>query len=259
MTSLIGQRILFEDYLRDMPLLHSWDGGITWNAGGFGRDDLEKLYHFLQGRLPAAPIILETGAGNSTIMMLFLSPAKLITIAPDAKLFERIRHFCQNNGISHGALEEHVDGSQWVLPRLAEDNRFADPILDFALIDGSHGWPTCFVDLEYTNSLLKQGGYLWIDDIQLHAVKEMARFLAEQPNFTLVLDMRKSLVFRKLSAERHLGDWVGQPYIVRRSTDYSQFPNPFALHEFRGPRLSWIAYRARRLPQTIRKRLRMMR
>lgn len=87
--------MLFEEYLRDMPLLHSWDGGVTWSTGGFGRHDLEKLYHFLQGRLPDRPVLLETGAGNSTIMMLFLSPAKLISIAPDAQLFERIRRFCQ--------------------------------------------------------------------------------------------------------------------------------------------------------------------
>jgi predicted O-methyltransferase YrrM len=251
--------MLFEEYLRVMPMLHSWDGGITWNTGGFGRDDLEKLYHFLQGRLPDHPIILETGAGNSTIMMLFLSPAKLMSIAPDAQLFERIRHFCQKNGISHSALEEHVDGSQWILPRLAADNRFSDPILDFALIDGCHGWPTSFIDLEYTNSLLKQGGYLWIDDTELHAVKEMARFLVEQPSFTLVLDMRKSLVFQKLSAERHLGEWVEQPYIVRRSSDYARFPNPFALRDLRAPRLSWIAHRVTRLPQTIRNRLSMIR
>jgi predicted O-methyltransferase YrrM len=223
--------MLFEEYLRNIPLMHSWDGGITWNTGGFGPKQLETLYNFLCDRLPNHPVILETGAGNSTITMLFLQPVRLISIAPDAQLFGRIRGFCQEKGISDTAMEAHIDGSQWVLPRLAADNRASHPILDFALIDGCHGWPTAFVDLEYTNSMLRQGGYLMIDDVQLHAEKEIARLLSEHPAFSLVLDLGKSLVFRKLTAERHLGEWVDQPYIVRRTREYARLPNPFALRD----------------------------
>jgi predicted O-methyltransferase YrrM len=165
---------------------------------------------------------LETGAGNSTITLLFLQPARLISIEPDSQLFERIRGFCQKKEISDTAIETHIDGSQWVLPRLAMDNRACDPILDFALIDGCRGWPTSFVDLEYINSMLRQGGYLMIDDVQLHAEKEMARLLSEHPAFSLVLDLGKSLVFLKLTAERYLGDWDNQPYIVRRTNEYAR-------------------------------------
>ncbi|MBV8226036.1 MAG: class I SAM-dependent methyltransferase [Verrucomicrobia bacterium] len=240
--------MLFEEYLHDIPLLHSWDDGATWNAGGFDRPVLEKLFHFLRHGLPNNPVLLETGAGNSTIAMLFLQPARLISIAPDAQLFERIRRFCKKNGISDTAIEAHIDGSQWVLPRLAEDNRASDPILDFALIDGCHGWPTSFVDLEYTNSMLRQGGYLMIDDVHLHAEKEIARLLSEQAGFVLVLDLGKSLVFRKLTADRHLGEWVDQPYIVRRSREYAGLPNPFTLHDPLD--LSTMAHWMRRLIHT---------
>jgi len=81
------------------------------------------------------------------------------------------------------------------LPRLAADNRASDPILDFVLIDGCHCWPTSFVDLEYTNNMLRQGGYLMIDDLNLYAEKELARLLSEHPAFSLALDLEKSLVF----------------------------------------------------------------
>ena len=90
------------------------------------------------------------------------------------------------------------------MPRLAAEIRSSDPILDFALIDGCHGWPTSFVDLEYANSMLRQGGHLLIDDMQLHGQKEMARLLLEHPAFSLALDLGKSLIFRKQTAERHL-------------------------------------------------------
>jgi hypothetical protein len=247
-----GEPVLFEQFLRDIPQLHSWDGGVTWNTGGFDRSSLSNLHDFLRARLPPHPVLLETGAGNSTITMLFLQPARLLSICTDAPVFERIRDFCQKNAIPDDALEVHVDGSQWVLPRLAEANRTSDPILDFALIDGCHGWPTAFVDLEYTNSMLRKGGYLMIDDVQLHAEKEIARLLSEHPAFSIVLDLGKSLVFCKMTADRSLGDWGHQPYIVRRTDEYARFRNPFALDqsvEYRTA--SWF----RRLPYRIRNKL----
>jgi hypothetical protein len=243
--------MLFEEYLRDIPLLHSWDSGMTWNTGGFDRQHLEKLYYFLRDLLPNNPVFLETGAGNSTIAMLFLHPARLISIAPDAQLFDRIRGFCQTNGISDTAIEAHIDGSQWVLPRLAAENRASAPILDFVLIDGCHGWPTSFVDLEYTNSMLRQGGYLMVDDVNLYAEKEMARLLSEHPAYSLALDLGKSLVFRKLTADRHLGEWCDQPYTVRRTEEYARFPHSFSLRDPPALHLTKMPYWLKRLLQRV--------
>jgi hypothetical protein len=244
----------FDEYLRDIPRLHSWDGGVTWNRGGFEPQVLKTLHGFLHTRLPKRPVLLETGAGNSTVMMLFLSPAKVISIEPNAQLFERIHRFCELNAIPCDALEEHPEGSQWVLPRLADDNRRCEPFLDFALIDGCHGWPTCLVDLEYANAMLKRNGYLLIDDTQLHSVKEMARFLMAQPGFSLVLDLGKSLVFQKLTAHRDFGEWISQPYIVRRYNQYLRSPNMYALHD--DSMFTRTAYWVgRRLPRDVRQRL----
>jgi hypothetical protein len=248
--------MLIEEFLCDIPLLHSWDGGMTWNTGGFDRQHLGKLYDFLRDRSPRNPVLLETGAGNSTIAMLFLQPARLISIAPDAQLFERIRGFCQKHGIPHTAIESYIDESQWVLPRLAADNRTSDPILDFVLIDGCHGWPTSFVDLEYTNSMLRQDGYLMIDDVNLYAEKEMARLLSEHPAFSLDLDLGKSLVFRKLTAHRHLGEWYDQPYIVRRTREYASFPHSYSLRDPPALYLTKMPYWMKRLLQRLLYRIR---
>jgi hypothetical protein len=246
-----------DQYLKSMPLLHSWDGGTTWNSGGFSSEELGTLHQFLRSRLPEHATLLETGAGNSTIMMLFLQPARIISIAPDQELFGRIYEFCRMGGIPTNSLEVHVDGSQWVLPKLAADNRSLEPILDFALIDGCHSWPTCLVDLEYTNAMLKRDAFLLIDDVQLHSVKEMARLLTEHPDFSLALDLGKSLVFKKLTNDRNLGGWEEQPYIVRRGKEYMRYTNPYALHEFRARRLSNIAHLfGTRLPQRLQRQFR---
>jgi hypothetical protein len=51
-----------------------------------------------------------------------------------------------------------------VLPKLFESERR----YDLCLIDGSHAWPTVFVDFCFANACLRQGGLLMLDDVQLH-------------------------------------------------------------------------------------------
>jgi FkbM family methyltransferase len=221
----------FEDYLTSLPLLHTFDGGQSWNTGGFLSDQLARLRAFLLPRLPKRPTILETGAGNSTICFLFLDPERLHSIAPSLDLFDRIRLYCETNAIPLRPLQAHIDGSQWVLPRLVADARTSAPFLDFALIDGLHNWPAVFLDFFYVNFILREGGYLMIDDVQLHSVKELARLLSEQPGFKLELDLGKALVFRKTTSERELPEWVLQPYVLRRTQHYETWINPFVLIE----------------------------
>lgn len=206
----------FEEYLVNLPLLHSWDGGRTWNTGGFDKHQLEALFSFLKSELPINPILLETGAGNSTITLSYLKPDRLITICPDPELLERIRLYCSKNGVPIASVEFHDDCSQWMLPKLALEFRDSDPILDFALIDGCHGWPTSFVDLEYIHSLLRKDSFLMIDDLQLYSIKEMTNFLLEQSDsYEQVLDLGKALILKKTTSDRSFGEWSNQPYIVR--------------------------------------------
>jgi glycosyltransferase involved in cell wall biosynthesis len=219
----------FAEYLSNLPLLHTWDGGLTWNTGGFQAEHLRALHGFLTERLPVSPSLLETGAGNSTVCLLFLNPSRLVSVAPDAELFERIRRYCAAHSISITALDARVSGSEWILPQLALEIRDQPPCFDFALIDGSHNWPMVFVDFCYANYMLKTGGLIMIDDVQLHSVKELARMLSEHPDFRLELDLGKSLVFCRLSETRTLREWIDIPYISRMSTLYAQTTNPYGL------------------------------
>lgn len=218
-----------DKYLSALPMLHTWDGGVTWNTGGFFRSDLERLHDFLLRRVGASANILETGAGNSTITLLLLEPRRLVSIAPDGELFERIRRYCRENAIGMDALEACVEGSEWVLPRLAASSRDGVNEFDFILIDGCHNWPMVFVDFFYANYVLKPGGYLMIDDVQLHSIKELARLLVEQPAFDVVLDLGKSLVFQRTSSCRTLPEFTHTPYLARKSEEYEKSANPFQL------------------------------
>ena len=216
----------FESYLSHIPDLHSWDGGKTWNSGGFGPSHLQAFRELALLCGGNNAVILETGAGNSTLAFLYATPTKLISIAPDGQIFERILRFCAEHSIDISPLDVHVERSEWVLPELARN----DLRVDLALIDGGHGWPTVFVDFCYVNAMLRNGGILVIDDVNLHSIKELGRLLKkDETRFALVKDMGKCIAFKKLTCERFLPEWDGQPYIIEQSSRYSKSSFPYEL------------------------------
>ena len=212
----VARREAFERYLRDVPMLHSWDDGRTWNSGGFGHHHLTALFELVQTPQVRAFRVLETGAGNSTLCFLLAGAAAVTSIAPDRELFARILAYCAVAGISTSAWNAVADMSERALPGIAAKARETGDLIDFVLIDGSHGWPAVFVDFCYAYSMLRQGGHMMIDDIQIHAVKELARFMSRSWLFELVRDLGKSLVFQKVAEQTWMGDFGGQRYIMDR-------------------------------------------
>lgn len=201
------------EYLDNMPNLHTWDSGVTWNTGGFSRYYLEPV-HELLAQAGESLSFIETGAGNSTIFFLMHSPARVVSIAPDGQLFDRIRSYCTRHRISDTPLEQYVEGSQWALPRIAASS---EPMFDFALVDGQHGWPMVFVDFCYINYVVRPSGFIMLDDTQLYSVNELVKLLRKQPGYEVALDIGKVVVFRKTTAQRELPDFGGQPYILQCS------------------------------------------
>jgi hypothetical protein len=103
-----------------------------------------------------------------------------------------------------------------VLPHLASDPDH--PRLDFALIDGCHGYPMVMLDFFYINTMLKKGGFLLIDDLDLHSVAELVRLLSYQTeDFRLAANLGKLQIFEKLTDAPQLGWWGTQPYVVALS------------------------------------------
>jgi len=69
-------------------------------------------------------------------------------------------------------VEFHEQESQIVLPRLLEDGRR----FDLAFVDGSHRFESVFMDLVYCGRLLKEGGIVFADDIQIEGVRKAIDF-----------------------------------------------------------------------------------
>ena len=124
-------------------------------------------------------------------------------------------------------LHKHVGLSELILPALAARMREDGDLVDLALIDGGHEYPTVFVDFCYMNMVLRKGGHLVIDDLQLHAPKELARFLSQSGDFEPAADLAKSLVLRK-KVDRPLVNRYSK-YLVNMTRSYETQHNPYAL------------------------------
>jgi predicted O-methyltransferase YrrM len=204
--------------LHEMPKMHFWNG--DWQHGGLSSQLLEELYNlaFSSGNNPPQ-CILETGAGLSTLVFLAGNPGKLITIAPDNDLMLRIKEQAHRFNLDESNHDVHIRYSEDALPMLSVSD---EQYLDLALIDGGHGYPTVFVDFCYINKILKKNGLLALDDIQLHAVRELYKLLKYQPDYVLYRDLGKMAVFKKITDIRLFPDFGGQPYLAEKpDTPYS--------------------------------------
>ncbi len=216
-----GQSVSFsmEQFLSDVPLLHTWDEGKTWNSGGFSAHALSQLHDLLKERFDSGFAAIETGAGASTIVMLMSGARELLSIAPDEGLFTRIRSFCEEKSVDVSPLTSSAAFSELALPQIAMSAIEKDAWVDVAFIDGGHGWPTVFVDFCYMHAMLRNGGLLIVDDTQLYSVKELVRFLLADWRFRLLRNISgpKTLVFEKRTDLRFLPDFGWQPYIMSRT------------------------------------------
>jgi len=195
--------------LDNLPKLHFWDGKPQ--VGGLDRQIASCLMDGFES--VANPRVLETGAGASTLLFLTLGPASLTSIAPDDRLRQRIFEEAAARNIASAPLRFLVERSEEALPRLALDGE----TIDVGFIDGNHGWPAVFVDFCYINMMLRRGGVLFVDDLQLHSVAQLFLLLRQQEQFEFNRLDGKLAMFTKLSDERFLPDWRQEPFVAANS------------------------------------------
>jgi hypothetical protein len=194
---------------RDLPKLHFWNG--SWQVGGLTVQIADRLADLVLDL--GQPRVVETGAGASTLIFLAAGASQVTSIAPDVGLGERIRAAGRERGLPMENWTYVAERSEEALPVMARTGSFAD----LAFIDGNHGMPSVFVDFCYLNTMIRSGGILVVDDLHLHSCSQLALLLRRQPEFELLtLDVKQG-VFRKLSDERYLPDWRGQPFLTDAS------------------------------------------
>ena len=203
----------FEELVADPPLLHYWRD--QWELGGISVEMARVIARTVEAHAPHGALrVIETGAGFSTLLFLALGAEIVTSIAPEPPLLDRIADSARERALPADRLDGHADFSELVLPRLFDGGAQ----YNVALIDGGHGWPTVFVDFCYLNAMLVEGGLMFIDDLQLHSVRQLYLQLRSQPGFEVVQKLGEKMIgFRKTSADRFLPDFRDQPFILSNS------------------------------------------
>jgi hypothetical protein len=136
-----------------------------------------------------------------------------ITVCPDENLRDRLISEMTLRGIASERLTFCAEISETALPRLQSQG-----LRIFAmLIDGGHGLPTVFTDFAYGNAMLRNNGYLMIDDLGLFAPRMLYLLLKSQLGFSLFWRDDKTAIFQKQTEELWLPDFGGQPFVLANS------------------------------------------
>lgn len=148
---------------------------------------------------------IETGGGHSTIALAALG-AHHICINPDEYGVARIQEFMRTLDIPEDQVEFVVESSDTALARLT----FAVP-LDFALIDGLHGFPFAMIDWHYIDLNMRVGGVIAVDDFRIPAVAVLCDFLEKNGTHQLLDRIRETAFYRK-TAEDESREWNHQKF-----------------------------------------------
>ena len=231
-----------EELIASPPHLHGLDAAGEQESWALGSESLRLL----DSAIEPGQRTLETGAGVSTVLFA-VRGTRHVCVVPDPSEVERIQGFCAANGISTEAVEFVVEPSEEALPKLEPTE------LDLVLIDGSHSFPSVFIDWHYTASRLRVGGRLFVDDVNLWAPRVLRDFLREEPSWELEDEVPlQTAVFRKRADTGSTPNWTDQPYVVARS-QVSRPSRVLAL--IRAGRIGTLARRAaRRLTHRSRPR-----
>ena len=187
------------------PKLHEYSGQLIsdWRIDN-------KTCFELNNRLKAGLKTLETGAGLSTIIFA-ANGCRHTCITPDKAQVDRIQDYCRSADIDTSEVEFVIAKSSDIIHQLPRSE------FDLILIDGCHNFPTVFVDFYYAAKILKVGGTLILDDMEIYTCQLAARFVQSDPGWNVELKTNRVAFAIKIS-DTIDKEWCHQQFVVRRSS-----------------------------------------
>lgn len=175
-------------------------GDHSWAVG-------QGVLRWIAEHLSDDMVTIETGAGYTTV--LFAARAKHhYCCTPSESEITRIGAYLDRIGVPREKVTFVMGSTDETLPELQRDIR-----LDFAYIDGCHGYPFPALDWHYIDRHLKPGAILGMDNAELRPVREHCDFLEENGTYTLadiVIESCFARFYRKLSDQPR--EWIDQPF-----------------------------------------------
>ena len=181
----------------------NWHG-----AGCLSAKVISAIYGYAEEKPFSASV--ETGVGKSTLVLSHCSERHIAFAADFGDSVTRTR----NSELLKPESVEFVEGfCQETVPS------YDLPELDFALIDGAHGYPFPELDYYYFYPKVSKGGILVVDDIHIPTIQHMFRVLKEDEMFELDQTVDTTAFFRRTDSALFdpLGDgWWEQKYNTKR-------------------------------------------
>jgi Methyltransferase domain len=191
--------------LSDPPKLHEDKGQLI----SHWRIDNKTCFE-LNDRLKAGLKTLETGAGLSTIIFA-ANGCQHTCVTPVKAQVDRIQDYCRSANIDTSKVKFVIAKSSDIIHQLPRSE------FDLILIDGCHNFPSIFVDFYYAAKLLKLGGTLIIDDMNIYTCQLAARFVQSDPGWNVELKTTR-VAFAIKIADTIDKEWSHQQFVVRRSS-----------------------------------------
>lgn len=201
---------------QEKPLFHSTDEagvrraslvGATLPVGDFSMAVAPSALRWIADHLTEDMVTIETGAGYTTV--LFAAAAKHHYSYTESQLeADKIRAYLERIGVSNEKLTFVLGSTEETLPRLE-----AETIVDFAYIDGCHGYPYPALDWLHIDNHLRVGGILGMDNAELRPVREHCEFLEENGAYRRIAKLTDGYFIRfyeKIIAQHR--EWIDQPY-----------------------------------------------
>jgi hypothetical protein len=192
--------------LTDPPVVHAMDTSADPPLGLWATE--ASCYRFIADTCQPGWSTIETGAGASTLIFA-ATGAHHTCVTPEKEEVERITEYAVTHDISLAAVTFEVGPSHRVLPNLTGE-------IDLAFVDGCHGFPMPTIDWFYAGSLLREGGLMIIDDLQLPASRSLMAYLREDARWAPVAGDDKWSAHRKLFAGDLAEEFIVQPFFTVR-------------------------------------------
>lgn len=206
--------------LHDKPLFHWADEeGVRQSAllgfhippGDFSMAVIPEVLQWIADRLREDMVTIETGAGYTTILFAAIAQHHYCCTGSQLEV-DRIRAYLEQIGVSNSKVTFLLGSTDESLPRLE-----LGKVIDFAYIDGCHGYPFPSMDWHHIDKHLKIGGLLGMDNAELRPVREHCEFLEENGVYRLVGRVMEGMVVRfyeKLTDQKR--EWIYQGYSVAK-------------------------------------------
>jgi predicted O-methyltransferase YrrM len=152
-------------------------------------------------------VTAETGAGYTTVVLAEIADHHHCFVGDQMEV-DKIKAYLPTVDLDPGRVTFHVGSTDRTLPGFTPS-----AALDFAYIDGCHGYPFPALDWHYFDRVLKVGGIIGMDNGELRPVREHCEFLEENGTYRrigFVVESYFAAFYEKLCDEDR--EWAKQAY-----------------------------------------------